>query len=366
MDRCGSPMVHPSPHYKQGALGRPDAQYRTATHLRRGRRRRVAAHRVRRHAHPPAARRASVVAWLLSSTASANAPTTPRRPAHQNLSRRCVRCRRRRRAGCRQVPIGRHVQWRKRTVGSGKACHGRTRHGVVAQLNAVTWRKKRVEAEDERPLLPKQIGHPLDNLGGVDGLRLELLHDVQEAVVHIGLGAKLVLNLLQVGQRIFHLQLPARTSATIGTASDIAATTAATTSSSTPSPATPTSGGGAWSNTLSAGRALQRGRQTPIALPHLPPASHPVGRIVGPYARQWRRVAARVSTCPGSGIGKTAAGAVSSTTAPPDPTADSGGAANERPPTAAVSAPTPSRGTTCTVQQPSPPARRQGHWRRQR
>lgn len=56
-----------------------------------------------------------------------------------------------------------------------------------------------------RPHL-KQIGYSLDDTGRIDALRLELLHDVQEIIVHLRLIAELVLDLVQIAERILDLQ----------------------------------------------------------------------------------------------------------------------------------------------------------------
>ena len=52
----------------------------------------------------------------------------------------------------------------------------------------------------------EQAANSGDHPRRVNGLALELLHDVQEVVVHLGLVAKLVLDLVQVRERVLDLQ----------------------------------------------------------------------------------------------------------------------------------------------------------------
>jgi hypothetical protein len=48
----------------------------------------------------------------------------------------------------------------------------------------------------------KQFGDPVDDAGRVDGLTLEVLHDIKESVVYVRLIVKLDLDLVEIGQSI--------------------------------------------------------------------------------------------------------------------------------------------------------------------
>ena len=52
----------------------------------------------------------------------------------------------------------------------------------------------------------KEVGDPRNDPGGINALRLELLHNVQKVIIDLRLVAKLVLDLVQIGQCILHFQ----------------------------------------------------------------------------------------------------------------------------------------------------------------
>lgn len=51
----------------------------------------------------------------------------------------------------------------------------------------------------------EKLGNPTDDSWSVNTLRFELLHNVKEIIVNLGLAAKLQFNLIQVRKCIFHL-----------------------------------------------------------------------------------------------------------------------------------------------------------------
>ena len=66
---------------------------------------------------------------------------------------------------------------------------------IPVHLNFVSGRKEGVEADDEFGMSAEELGDPSDHSGGVNALGLELLHDIQEVIVHLGLLAKAKLDL---------------------------------------------------------------------------------------------------------------------------------------------------------------------------
>ena len=73
-------------------------------------------------------------------------------------------------------------------------------------LYLVAGREEGVEADDELRMALEQHGDARYDAGRVDRLGLELLHDVEEVVVDLRLVAELVLDLVEVGQGVLHLQ----------------------------------------------------------------------------------------------------------------------------------------------------------------
>ena len=70
-------------------------------------------------------------------------------------------------------------------------------HLCVMDFNLVTGRQEGVEAHDKFWMSLEETADPGDDARRVDALRLELLHDVQEVVVHLGLVVELKLDLVQ-------------------------------------------------------------------------------------------------------------------------------------------------------------------------
>lgn len=104
-------------------------------------------------------------------------------------------------------------------------CSHRSRHSdgiwVVTgtAFYPVAWRQESIKSLDQIRMSRKQLGYSVDNAGGVDPiaccqsnsasrarrnsrLALEIFHDVQESIVHIGLVVELNLDLVQVGEGI--------------------------------------------------------------------------------------------------------------------------------------------------------------------
>jgi hypothetical protein len=53
----------------------------------------------------------------------------------------------------------------------------------------------------------EELGHSLDDAGRVDGLVLEVLHDVEEVVVDLGLRGERRLDVLQVRQGVLRMAM---------------------------------------------------------------------------------------------------------------------------------------------------------------
>lgn len=77
---------------------------------------------------------------------------------------------------------------------------------VRLHLDLVSRRQERVESNDQLRMTPEQVGHSLDDAGRVDTLRFELFHDIEEIIVHLGLIAKAELHLVEIAERVLHLQ----------------------------------------------------------------------------------------------------------------------------------------------------------------
>ena len=73
-------------------------------------------------------------------------------------------------------------------------------------LNLVSRWEKSVEAHDELRVASEEAGNASNDSGRVDALALKLLHDVEEVVVDLWLVAKLELDLVQVGERVFDFE----------------------------------------------------------------------------------------------------------------------------------------------------------------
>ena len=75
-----------------------------------------------------------------------------------------------------------------------------------AHLITISLGQEGVEAENELVVSSEKVLDALNHAWGVNALRLEVLHDVEELVVDVRLVRKLHLDLVQVQQRVLHLQ----------------------------------------------------------------------------------------------------------------------------------------------------------------
>lgn len=87
-----------------------------------------------------------------------------------------------------------------------KQVTNKTHRVIAVDLNLVPGWKKSVESHDELWMTSEEAGHSRNDSRGVDALALELLHDVEEVVVHLRLVPELELDLVQVGECVFDLE----------------------------------------------------------------------------------------------------------------------------------------------------------------
>jgi len=90
---------------------------------------------------------------------------------------------------------------------AGTAIHGKDLAGLVAgELDLVPLGQEGVEPQNQALVALEQVGHPPDDAGGVDLLRLERLHDVEELVVDVRPVAELHLDLVEVHEGVLDAQ----------------------------------------------------------------------------------------------------------------------------------------------------------------
>ena len=76
--------------------------------------------------------------------------------------------------------------------------------GIVSSstFNAISRWKERIKSLDQLRVAGKQLADPSDHTGSIDGTALEVFHDIQEAVVDIGMVGELNLDLVEIAQSI--------------------------------------------------------------------------------------------------------------------------------------------------------------------
>lgn len=90
---------------------------------------------------------------------------------------------------------------------AGTAIHGKDLAGLVAgELDLVPLGQEGVESQHQALVALEQIGNPPDDAGGVDLLRLERLHDVEELVVDVRPVTELHLDLIEVHEGVLDAQ----------------------------------------------------------------------------------------------------------------------------------------------------------------
>lgn len=85
-----------------------------------------------------------------------------------------------------------------------RSCH--VHHVIGLHLNFVARGQECVEAHDQVRVAFEQLGDTTNHSWSVDALRFKFLHDVKEIVVDLRLTTELQLHLVQVRQRILHLE----------------------------------------------------------------------------------------------------------------------------------------------------------------
>ena len=78
-------------------------------------------------------------------------------------------------------------------------------HELVTDLNTVAWGQEGIEAINELRVALEQAANSGDHPHPINGLALELRHDVTEIVVQLGLVARCVLDLVQVRKAVLDL-----------------------------------------------------------------------------------------------------------------------------------------------------------------
>jgi len=71
-----------------------------------------------------------------------------------------------------------------------------------AAFDSIARWQEGVEALDQIGMASKELRDAVNNPGSIDGLALEIFHNIKKAVIHIGLVVKLYFNLVQIGQGI--------------------------------------------------------------------------------------------------------------------------------------------------------------------
>lgn len=78
--------------------------------------------------------------------------------------------------------------------------------GISTALDSVSRRQERVEALNEMRKASEQVRHPRNHTRSIKGMTLEVLHDIQKPVVHVRVVRELDLHLVQVRQRVRHVE----------------------------------------------------------------------------------------------------------------------------------------------------------------
>ena len=194
----------------------------TSRRRRRGRWRRRRTHRRQGHAHG-ARRRGRTHGWTARRTLSKVRRRWRVRTCHRRARRRIVNRRRASDArGHLWLDTAHCTSHTDTTQRLRRRARGRSYRDKVAfifidaALNAVARRKERVEALDQARLAAEKRRHPLNHARRVDRLTLKLrqkellhthvFHNIQKAVVYVRMISELDLDLVQVRQRIAHVE----------------------------------------------------------------------------------------------------------------------------------------------------------------
>jgi len=84
----------------------------------------------------------------------------------------------------------------------GRRHPDRVRIVSSSAFNPVTWRQECVEALNQLWIARKQLTHPSDDAWSIDCAALEVLHYIQEAVVHVWMVRELDLDLVEIAERV--------------------------------------------------------------------------------------------------------------------------------------------------------------------
>ena len=77
--------------------------------------------------------------------------------------------------------------------------------GVKQTFDAVARGKKSIKPLDQVRMPTEQLQNPLNHPRSVDALTFEVLHNVQNVVIHVCLVIEQDLNLIQIAQGVFHI-----------------------------------------------------------------------------------------------------------------------------------------------------------------